>query len=169
MWWAKSAPGSVNQGFRDRRIGKFGATLRLSGREKKFEKKSLSDKGILRKSVVHLRDYVRNFFQRWPIVNRWAIPFLKMASASTLEHASQNWGDLGNLYFTFVLVLGNVYSDSVLWLRLNWHWSLSTQAQTRLKTSIIFVFHILYFVFLFSLFVRFSVQAGGRTINCIKQ
>ena len=64
MWWAKSAPGSVNQGFRDRRIGKFGATLRLSGREKKFEKKSLSDKGILRKSVVHLRDYVRNFFQR---------------------------------------------------------------------------------------------------------
>ena len=37
MWWAKSAPGSVNQGFRDRRIAKFGATLRLSGREKKFE------------------------------------------------------------------------------------------------------------------------------------
>ena len=37
MLWAKSAPESVNQGFRDRRIGKFGATLRLSGREKKFE------------------------------------------------------------------------------------------------------------------------------------
>ena len=59
-----------------------------------------------------------------------------------------------------------VYCDCV-WI---WHWSLSTKAQTRLKTSILFVFiySISYFSFLFSIFVRFSVQAGGRTINCIK-
>ena len=83
MWWAKSAPGSVNQGFRDRRIGKFGATLRLSGREKKFEQQKGLYEKVLRiweiMCVIFSRDdpswtFGRSPSWKWRQLQHWNMP-----------------------------------------------------------------------------------------------
>ena len=154
MWWAKSAPGSVNQGFRDRRIGKFGATLRLSGREKKFEQQKGLYEKVLRiweiMCVIFSRDdpswtFGRSPSWKWRQLQHWNMPTRAEVTLGIC---------ILLLCLCLVMCTVIVYCDCV-WI---WHWSLSTKAQTRLKTSILFVFifYIVFFIFIFSLCTFFS-------------
>ena len=158
MWWAKSAPGSVNQGFRDRRIGKFGATLRLSGREKKFEQQKGLYEKVLRiweiMCVIFSRDdpswtVGRSPSWKWRQLQHWNMPARTEVTLGIC---------ILRLCMCLVMCTVIVYYDCV-WIDIG-----ASQPKPRrgwkLQLFLFFIYSISYFYFLSLYVFQFKQEVG---------